>query len=184
MTLPMDSDGCLLTDTSKSGVSVLKPGSGSTIPAMDFRESDITIGHAIDTSSNAFETKDSGDNWSDVGIPDSQVNLFDVISYENADGNKRVYVSAGGGKVYRLDCECDNWTPTDLGSESLYGITRDGSDKLVCGGSGVIHEVTGSDGWSALESPVTSSLREAVYGGSNSPDVIVGASGTILERSN
>jgi streptogramin lyase len=172
-----DSDGCVVWD------SVIKPSdgtSGSTMPAVDFRNS--STGHAVDTSSTVFETTDGGSSWNQVGIPDSQVNLNDVISYTNKDGKNFVYVAAGSGKIYRLDCDCDNWTPTDVGSNHLFTITRRGDDKLVAGQSGVIHEVTNQEGWQSLSSGVSADLYEAAYGDSSSPDVIVGGGGTILER--
>jgi photosystem II stability/assembly factor-like uncharacterized protein len=170
-----DEDGCV------SWGSVTKPGSGSTIPAIDYRESDTTVGHAVDTSSNAFETTDGGQSWERVGIPNSQVNLNDVISFTR-DGTQRVYVAAGGGKVYRLDCACMLWTPTDLGSGDLLGITRSAGDKLVCGSGGQLHEKREGASWERLTSPVSSDLNEITYGGTDYPDVAVGRSGVILER--
>ncbi|MFB6221113.1 MAG: hypothetical protein ABEH90_06705 [Halolamina sp.] len=174
-----DNDGCVVWD------SVIKPAggtSGSTMPAIDFHDSDPSVGHSVDTSSRVFETSDGGSTWNAVGIPDSQVGLYDVISYTNSNGKNFVYVAAGAGKIYRLDCVCGNWTPTDVGSNHLFSITRRGDDKLVAGQSGVIYEVTGTDGWEEHSSSVTADLHEAAYGDSSSPDVIVGGGGTILER--
>lgn len=185
MRLPTDSKGCLITDTSKSGVTVQKPGSGSTIPAIDFRENGTKTGHAIDTSANAFVTNDDGTSYEDIGIPDSQVNLFDTISYEKSDGTERVYVAGGGGKLYRLECRCSSWTPIQLGTKDLKGVTRNGNtnNKLVCGAAGSIYEkLDGSDWKKDTSYSSSTTLYEAAYGGSDYPDVIVGGGGTILER--
>jgi hypothetical protein len=170
-----DADGCV------NWGEVRKPGSGSNVPAIDFRESDRTIGHAVDTSSNAFETTDGGETWTDIGVPNSQVPIYDVISYVRED-TQRVYAAGGGGKIYRLDCVCQLWTPTDVGSQALRCVTREGDDKLVCGDSGVAFEVTGAEGWERLDTPVSSAVYEGVYGDGDRPDVMVGSNGVILER--
>ncbi|MFC7176843.1 hypothetical protein [Halosegnis marinus] len=121
MRLPMDTEqGCLLTDLDEPGVNLIKPGSGSNIPALDFRESRPGYGHAVDTSSNAFAASGDGyatDAWEDVGIPNSQVAASDVISYETEDED-RAYVASGGGKLYRLECACNNWTPSNSARRS------------------------------------------------------------------
>jgi hypothetical protein len=175
-----DSKGCVSWKTNGS-LNVAKPGGGSRTPAIDFREDGVSTGHVVDTSSQTYVTNDSGGSWENVGIPDSQVGLYDVISYKTSSGLERVYVAGGGGKLYRLDCNCQNWTPIQIGSKALRCITRDGTDRLVTGASGNIFENVG-DGWTPKESPIGAMLYEATYGNSTYPDVIVGSSGNILER--
>lgn len=170
-----DSEGCVVWGE------VTKPGSGSTIPALDFRESDTAVGHAVDTTSQAYETRDGGDTWEKIGIPDAQVNLYDVISYTADDGTPTVYGAGGDGKIYWLDCDCDNWTPLDVGSATLQGIDYRNDDKIACGAGGNVYEVTDQMGWESVDSPVSADLNEVAYG-DDAPDVIVGDSGTILER--
>ena len=173
-----DADGCL-----QWGSSVTEPGSGSTMTAIDFQESDTSIGHAVDTTQGVYETTDSGGTWEKVGISESQVNYYDVISYiDESDGTQFVHVAAGDGKVYRLDCTCDNWTPVQVSDKSLFGITHSGGARLACGASGRIHEKPKGEDWQQVESPVADDLKEVAYGGTDYPDVIVGNSGTILER--
>jgi photosystem II stability/assembly factor-like uncharacterized protein len=170
-----DADGCV------NWGDLRKPGSGSNVPAIDFRGSDTSVGHSVDTSSNAFETTDGGETWTDIGIPESQVPIHDVISYTR-DGERRVYAAGGDGKICRLDCLCRLWTPTDVGSQALRCVTRSGDDELVCGDSGAVFEVTGAEGRERLDVPVSSALYEGVYGGDAGPDVVVGTDGVILER--
>jgi hypothetical protein len=90
-----------------------------------------------------------------------------------------VLVAGGSGRVYRLDCDCDLWTPVDGGDRAVHAPDRDGSDVLTPGASGCIYERT-PDGWDVLGTPMTADLYGAAFG--ESVDVAVGASGTILER--
>ncbi|WP_435127506.1 hypothetical protein [Halobaculum sp. D14] len=164
--------------------SVAKPGSGSKLAAIDVHSSKPQTVRAVDTSSNAFETEDGGSTWTDVGIPNSQVPLYDVISYKTDSGQQRAYVSGGGGKIYRLDCNCNLWTPTDVGSATLNGVTRSANDDVATvGSSGVAYEKVYGEEWAQMETPIDSDLREMAYGENGTyPDVAVGASGKILER--
>ncbi|MFC7166206.1 hypothetical protein [Halospeciosus flavus] len=176
----MDSDGCMQWGN------VMKPGSGSNIPAIDFREANVKVGHACDTSGNAFETKDAGGTWSDIGVPNAQVAFYDLISFATGDGTKHVYITAGGGKVYRLDCDCNRWTPIDLGNADLRSIDRkDTGDKFVVGSGGTAYHKAPSSDWEPVKMPVSDTLNEMSYGahfGNDTPDVVVGNNGTILER--
>lgn len=167
-----------------------KPGGGSRVPAVDFREKETSVGHAVDTSSQVYESTDSGESWSNVGIPESQVGIYDVISYRDSDDNPFVYAAADDGLLYRMNCNCDTWTPLGLGSSRLSTVTHDMEDNLLAAGSGSsIHEKVDDDKWTSLESPVETDFNEAIYGRTDypdsdqhSPDVIVGASGNIIER--
>ncbi|RNJ27217.1 hypothetical protein [Halosegnis longus] len=191
MRMPFDQQQkCLLTDLEEDGVNLVKPASGSNAAAIDMRESRPGYGHVVDTSSNALEnTGDSyeTDSWDNIGIPDSQVATTDVISYETQDVD-RAYVSAGGGKLYRLECSCNNWTPLQLGTKRLNCVTREGDKKLVVGNSGRIFEKTPETQWTQLDSPVESNLLEARYGRPAPdsenvyPDVAVGSSGLAVFR--
>ena len=178
-----DSEGCM-TWSSPS-----KPGGGSRVPAVDFRESETKVGHAVDTSSQVYETRDGGETWENVGIPNSQVGLYDVISYTDSDGNPFVYVAAGGGYLYRMNCDCDTWTPIGLGNKKLTGVAHDMQDNvLVCGSSSRIFEKLEGEEWNRLESPIQADYYEGAYGrttysdGTQTPDVLVGSSGAIVER--
>ncbi|GAA0659120.1 beta propeller repeat protein [Salarchaeum japonicum] len=183
-----DSEGCLVWTNDSDELRLQKPGSGSTIPAIDARENGTDTVHAIDTSGNAFETADAGTTWTDVGIPDAQVAFYDTISYKQ-DGTEYVYVTGGTGKVYRLDCSCMRWTPIDLGSKALRGIDQVASgEKLIVGSNGVAYEAKAGGTWESADTGVTATLYEASLkdhydspSGTN-VDVVVGSGGTILER--
>ena len=178
-----DSEHCLQWS------SPTKPGGGSRVPAVDFRENETSIGHAVDTSSQVYETRDNGETWQNVGIPDSQVGLYDTISYLDSEGNPFVYVAADGGLLYRMNCNCNTWTPIGLGSKKLTGVTHDMNDNvLVCGASSSIYEKPDDEEWNQVSSPIQADYYEGIYGrteypdGTQSPDVIVGASGKVIER--
>lgn len=179
-----DSEGCLQWSSPQ------KPGGGSRIPAGDFRETETQIGHAIDTSSQVYESRDGGSTWENVGIPDSQVGLYDVISFNDSKGDPFVYVAGDGGMLYRMNCDCNTWTPIGLGTKTLEGVTHDMEDNLlVCGASSSIYEKPDDQHWRQLDSPIQADYKEGIYGrtqypdGTQSPDVIVGDSGKIVERS-
>lgn len=178
-----DEDGCIQWSEPN------KPGGGSRVPAVDFREKETDVGHAVDTSSQVYESTDAGESWENVGIPESQVGIYDVISYRDSDDNPFVYAAADDGYLYRMNCNCDTWTPIGLGSSRLSTVTHDMQDNLLTAGSGsAIHEKIDGEGWEQRQSPVETDFNEAIYGrteyadGTESPDVIVGNSGTIVER--
>lgn len=102
-------------------------GGSNTLTAVDFHTA--TDGHVVSDSHNAFQTSDGGKTWTDVSPQDAQNPFYTVVS-----GRDHVYVGADNGQIWRRDCDCDNWTPTDLGSNKLYTIAGRGDDKLVAGG--------------------------------------------------
>lgn len=130
---------------------VVKPGSGSTIPALDFGSEGA---YAIDTSGNVFEeggdrTESDGDGnndadngWTDIGVKNAQVNFFDVLA-----GDGKLLVTGSGGRVYRYDRPCENWTPVDAGKGALHGIAEDESTLVVVGASGRVYERLPGEGW-------------------------------------
>ncbi|GAB7093800.1 hypothetical protein JCM30237_09520 [Halolamina litorea] len=166
-----------------------KPGGGSRVPAVDFREKATSVGHAVDTSSQVYESRDGGETWENVGIPNSQVGHYDVISYIDSNDQEFVYVASDGGYLYRMNCDCNTWTPIGLGTKRLSCVTHDMNDNLlVSGSSSTIYEKLDDQEWNSVESPVQADFYEAAYGrttypdGTETPDVIVGSSGTIIER--
>lgn len=149
---------------------VTKPGSGSTISALDFGGGDY---YAADTSGNVFVEREDG--WKDIGIEDAQVNFFDVF----ATGD-RVLVAGGSGWVYRYERACRNWTPIEVGEGALHAIDDVNATPSIAGAGGRIYERTGT-GWQRTQ-PVSEDLFSVALGGTK-PDVAVGANGTIVERS-
>lgn len=161
---------------------VVKPGSGSTIAALDF---DGERCYAVDTSGNVFEQADeTDDDWNDIGIENAQVNFADVLVTEN-----HVLVAGGGGRVYRYDRPCESWTPIDAGEGALYALDDDGARTVTVGAGGGVYERLPRAGWCASDSPVEEDLRSITLGATGSTDrrtgvdVAVGENGTIVERS-
>lgn len=163
-----DDDACMQWDE------VVKPGGGSTIPEVDFQAANTSRGYAVDTSQQVYRTTDGGDTWSTVGVEDAQVAFYDVLSYDDT-----VLVAGGSGRVYRRDCDCNLWTPVDVGAKTVHALSRDGDTVLGAGGSGRVYERT-ADGWDVTDAPVGADLLGVAYG--DDVDVAVGSSGTILER--
>ena len=148
---------------------VVKPGSGSTIAALDYAGDAF---FAIDTSGNVFEEADG--KWSDIGIENAQVNFFDVNATPDS-----LLVSGGSGRVYRYDRACTNWTPVSAGTGALHSLARDGEVVVAVGANGNVFERRPDAGWRAVESPVSTTLRSVSLGRT---DVAVGSGGTIIER--
>ena len=139
-------------------------------------------------SGRVYERSEDGAGWN-VGIPNSQVGIYDVISYRDSDDDQFVYAAAGGGFLYWMNCNCDTWTPIGLGTKKLTGVTHDMEDNLlVCGSSSTICEKIATESWQPMESPVQADFNEAIYGRMSyendeaMPDVIVGTNGKIVER--
>ena len=146
------------------------PGSGSAITAIDFYSA--RMGVAVDTNGAVFETTD-GETWSEIGIPDANVNFYGV----DANYGDDVYVSGGGGMVFAYDGR--RWEPSDTGDAGLRDVEVGiGGDGLAVGGGGTLY-ARDDEAWSAIDSPTGSNLRAVVRG---DPDVAVGAGGTVVER--
>ncbi|WP_276301023.1 WD40/YVTN/BNR-like repeat-containing protein [Halorussus lipolyticus] len=147
------------------------PGSGAALPALDFF--DLKDGHAIDTNQKVFETTD-GASWQAIGNNDAGVTFYGIDS----DGFDDVWVCGGNGKVFHYDGA--NWTPNNLGDPSLRDIevTDDDQDGYTVGDSGAVFDLT-SGTWSQDTTPTGANLKAVVRG---SPDIAVGAGGTIIEN--
>lgn len=166
---------------------VTKPAGGATIPELDFASDDPTLCRGIDTSQESFESPDLNDTWTDIGVDEAQETFYDITGDSSV-----IYIAAGGGTIYRRDCDCGNWTPINAGSNALLGIDRfyDGTteDIMASASGGYIYERT-EDGWVEMNTPVTASLYRAAYPTSDflgsipeKVDVAVGSSGTVVER--
>lgn len=151
------------------GDDVVKPGGGSTIAALDFGGDTC---YAIDTSGNVFEEVDG--EWEDIGIGNAQVDFFDLHASEET-----LLVAGGGGRIYRYDRVCDNWTPIAVGSGALRGLDRDDDGIVAVGASGHVYRRAPHQGWTRVDSPVEADLRSVALG---SPAVAVGAGSAVIER--
>ncbi len=132
------------------------------------------VGYAVDTSGNAFRTT-ATEGWEDIGIVNAQVKFYDIF----AGREGRVYVAAGDGRIYRYDDSYHSWTPIGVAEKSLRAFDVHGDQMVVIGAGGTIYERDGSTRWQKLSSPVGVQLYDVTLG---YPDIVVGNSGTILER--
>lgn len=153
---------------------VIKPGGGSTIPGIDFR--DYEAGHACSTSQLVTETTDGGESWNRIGIDFAGGAFFDVASV----GSQDVNVAGGDGIVYRYDGF--RWTPhvVDGERQAVRAIDRDGQEGLAAGAGGKVYERRSAGQWRRFETGIEVKLRGAARGGAY--DVAVGDGGAIVER--
>lgn len=153
---------------------VTKPGGGSTIPAIDFHS--LEVGRCCDTSGGVYGTT-NGDEYSKIGIDGASRNFFDIDSVSADDVN----VSASGGVMYRYDG--NRWTPHVISDakRGIRSVDRDGELGLAAGAEGYVYdrEVVGS--WDEIATPATTTLLGCARADGH-PDVAVGKSGTIIER--
>ncbi len=154
---------------------VLKPGGGSTIPAIDFYAR--KKGHVCSTSQFVAETTDGGKNWTRIGIDFAGGAFFDAASV----GPKDVNVGGGNGIIYRYDGF--RWTPhvIDDGRQAIRAVDRDGTAGLAAGSGGKVYERKSAGQWQRFKTPVKTKLLGVTRG--KSYDVAVGSGGAILERS-
>lgn len=158
----LDEDGC------PHYGEVTKPGSGSTLPAVEFG-GDAT--YAINTSGNVFTETDDG--WKTIGIENAQVNFSNLYAAEET------LVAGGDGLVYRYDRPCENWTPVNAGSVLLYDIDQTDDKAIAAGTSGRIYRRDSGDGWTEVSTPTEVDLRAVALG---ETDVAVGAGALCMIR--
>jgi hypothetical protein len=161
----------------------LKPGSGSTIPAIDFY--DTMAGHVSDTNQTVIETTD-GETWNKVGIDNVDENLYGLDS----DGPEDVWVCGNRGMIFSYD---GSWSTTTVGDVVLrdIGVLADDSDGYTVGSDGrVFRRQTG--GWTEESTPTDEDLKGVVLDTPDSfdpgilndyfADIAVGANGTVIEH--
>jgi hypothetical protein len=148
---------------------VVKPGSGSTIPAVTYGDGQF---YAVDTSGNAFEETEEG--WTDIGVKNAQVDFYDVYA-----SDRTVRIAGGGGRVYRYDRVCENWTPIGAGEEAIHDVESEGETLVAAGSAGHVYERTPKRGWRRCSTPTEDDLWSLAVG---EIDVAVGTTGVIVER--
>ncbi|GAA0659126.1 WD40/YVTN/BNR-like repeat-containing protein [Salarchaeum japonicum] len=146
-------------------------GSGYAVTGVDVRSRDA--GHVVTSGSSVYETTDGGATWRTVGLEKAAVPLYDVVS-----GREETFVAGANGQVFRLDCDCMRWTPESAGSKEVSAFERAGDEFLGAGGAGTLVERADA-GWTQYGSETGNHLNGVALG---SPTVVVGDSGTILER--
>ncbi|WP_254525129.1 hypothetical protein [Natrinema caseinilyticum] len=153
---------------------VIKPGGGSTIPAIDFNTREA--GHVCSTSQFVAETFDGGSTWTQIGIDFAGGAFYDLASR----GAKDVNVAAGAGIIYRYDGF--RWTPHVVDDErrAIRAVDRAGAAGLAAGDGGAVYERQSAGQWKQYETAVETKLDGVAKG--STYDVAVGDGGTILER--
>jgi hypothetical protein len=155
---------------------ITKPGGGSSAPGVDFYTD--TAGVVCDTNAKVYRTRDAGGSFSTIGIEGGSVNLYDVASLRESEVN----VAGGSGWIF-YSVEDEGFSAVDVGSNAVRSIERDGATGWAAGASGLVYEREGVGEWTQVETPTSNTLHGVAIGASDSDrDVVVGSSGTILER--
>ncbi|PSP45147.1 hypothetical protein BRC68_00115 [Halobacteriales archaeon QH_6_64_20] len=151
-----------------------KPGSGSSITAITFR--DREVGYLCDSSGGVFETGNGGESYAAIDGVDAGTAFSDLAPV----GDNGLLVAGEDGSLFRYDGSA--WTRRSLSDTSLHTIdTTEGESadlRAVAGdGSGTVHERIG-DEWDAIETTAESVRAVAVEG----IGVAIGDDGAIYER--
>lgn len=149
--------------------SPIKPGSGSSMSAIEFATD--TIGFCCDTNGAVHATDDGGDEYATVGIDDADA-LTDIAPVTK----DRATVTAVDGTVHRYDGSV--WTPLSVSDGSLTAIARRGDKGSVVDDTGTVFVRDDSD-WKQ-ETSVNSPLRGIAL--LDNGAVAVGDDGRIVER--
>ncbi|GAB7093801.1 hypothetical protein JCM30237_09530 [Halolamina litorea] len=161
-------------------------GSGYDVQAVDFQLGSGE-GYVSTSGGSVYWTADAGGSWSRVGVDASQTGYTAVLTEDRTTPN-HVYVGGGGGRILRLDCDCNIWTPTEAGSKRIHSLESNnkGERFLGAGGSGrIYHKADASDGagWKVTNTSTGNALLAAAPADKGSEvDIVVGNSGTIIER--
>jgi len=145
------------------------PGSGSAINAIDFHG--VKSGHIVDGNKSVFVTAD-GATWDKIGLADANVNFYGVDS----DGPDNVWICGGGGMLFHYNGS--EWRPDDTGDASLRDVEVTMGVGTTVGGGGKVYQL-GNGAWTQEPTPSGENLKAIVRG---SPDIAVGAGGTIIEK--
>lgn len=158
-------------------------GSGYTVTTVDFSLSSDD-GFVATNNGGVYRTQDGGQTWARLGVEEAQ-NGYTAMLVEPGDP-VQVYVGGGGGRIWRLDCDCNVWTPTEADTKRVYALEANSQQEryLGAGGSGRSYELAEDGaGWYVTETPTGNTLYGAASADDESGiDVLVGGSGTILER--
>lgn len=147
------------------------PGSGSAIRALDFHAT--RSGHAVDDNQSVFGTTD-GESWTKVGVDSADGTFFGVASVSTDD----VTVSASGGALYTYDGS--QWSRNQVHTVDLRAVQVDGESGLTVGASGTVLRGSGGS-WSQEPTDSGENLAGVSQVG-RSPEIAVGAGGTVLEH--
>ena len=145
------------------------PGSGAGLQAIEFNAP--CSGHVVDSNGRVFETTD-GVTWEPIGIEDADVSLYGL------DSDARDDVRVSGGNATVLTYDGSQWTAERLGDADLQDVETEAGEGYAVGGGGTVFELSGGD-WQQNDTPTGENLTAVATG---TPDLAVGASGMVLER--
>jgi hypothetical protein len=151
-----------------------KPGSGSSITAITFR--DRNVGYLCDSSGGVYRTEDGGGSYETIG-PDEAGVAFRNLAPVGSEG---LSVAGEDGSLFQYDGSA--WTRRSVSEVPLRAIDTTGSDSIdlqgVAGdGAGTIYEYDG-DEWTPTETAVGSIATVAIEDNA----LAIGDGGGILER--
>lgn len=138
------------------------------------------VGFAVDTAGSAFKTTPD-EGWTSIGVLDADA-TFSAI---HAGANEQVYVAAAGGDIYRYGDTYHSWTPIEVGADveirtiDVYNSGDGRRQMAVLSEDGAIYVRAAADRWKERPAPTDTRLYSLSLG---DPDVIVGKSGTVVER--
>lgn len=150
-----------------------KPGSGSSIPAIDFY--DLREGYFADTNQLVAFDRDAGKSWRRVGIENTDENFYAVAAAARDDVN----VGGGDGTMFHYDSS--SWRRLGLADHALRGIDRDGALGLASDAGGNVYERQAVGRWTKMDTPTDDALFD-VARVADGADVALGENGTIVER--
>jgi photosystem II stability/assembly factor-like uncharacterized protein len=173
----VNGSGEVLVGTNDGGTmtwgTAVKPGGGSSAKGLDLI--DASTGYVVDTNAKVYQTTDGGDTWSTIGVEGGTVGFYGV----SAVSTDLISVAGGDGSLQRYNGAV--WTKRAVADAALYGIDRTETAGAAVGSSGMAYGLT-EEGWKEATTPTGNTLNDVVLG-DGGPDVAVGSSGTILERS-
>jgi photosystem II stability/assembly factor-like uncharacterized protein len=170
----VNGSGELLRGTYENGTvswgDIEKPGSGSSIAAIEFLDTDR--GYICDTNQSVYETTDGGESYEEVGIEDANAAFTDV-----AAGDSETLVTADDGSLFRYDGAV--WTRLQPGEGALSAVALADETGLAAGDGGAVYERR-KESWQSVETLVDADLHGIAIGGAGA--AAVGTEGTVIER--
>lgn len=172
-----NASGTILTGTLSglevTGWSPSKPGSGAAIPALAAAADGVV--YAVDTGGNVYEKRPG--EWAAIGIADVQATLRDVT----VGPQKKVYVAAGDGAIYRYDPATERWKPIETPAAGIRAVDCSDGHLVAVSESNTVFRrpLNGRTSWRRESTPSGNDLLAVATG---YPDVAVGKAGTVVEK--
>mgnify|MGYP006280001145 CR=1 FL=1 len=138
------------------------------------------VGFAVDTNGRAHKTTHE-EGWTSIGVLDTRASFTDI----DAGPDEQVYVTADDGRIYRYGNTYHSWTPIEVGEGVAIRTVdvfrgRNGRRQMTAlSENGRLYERVASERWERRPVPTNDRLYDISLG---DPDLVVGRSGTVLER--